>query len=238
MTDMLALIQQHPLLGILLTLATIAAATALWRRLGQPALLHPVLLATIAVAAFLLVTRTSYETYLKQAFLLNEALAVVIVLLAVPLVRQAALIARAGLPLSACLAAGSAVAIATALLLPTLVGASEDILATLAPKSATAAVAVQVAERLGGVAGLTAVVVISTGIFGAVCGPGLLAAAGVDDDRAKGFALGLASHAIGTARAFQISEIAGAFATIGMILNALLTMALVPMAMLLLAQAT
>lgn len=234
MTDALQLAQQHPLLGILVTLATYAAATGVWHRLGRPALLHPVFMATLAVSAFLLATQMSYQTYLAQAFLLNEALAIIIVLLAVPLVRQAPLIVRAGLPLSVCLVTGSVVAIATALLLPGLFGATDDILASLAPKSATAAVAVEVAATFGGIAGLTAVVVISTGIFGAVCGPGILTATGVNDDRAKGFALGLASHAIGTARAFQISEIAGAFASIGMILNALLTMALVPMAMFLL----
>jgi putative effector of murein hydrolase len=77
--------------------------------------------------------------------------------------------------------------------------------------------------------------VISTGICGAMFGPAVLDALGVLDDRAKGFALGVASHAIGTARAFQISEVAGAFASLGMILNALLTIALVPVAVRLLA---
>jgi putative effector of murein hydrolase len=80
-------------------------------------------------------------------------------------------------------------------------------------------------------AGLTAVVVITTGIAGAVFGPGLLRLAGVYDERAVGFALGLASHGIGTARAFQISERTGAFATVGMILNALLTVILAPLAL-------
>jgi putative effector of murein hydrolase len=87
-----------------------------------------------------------------------------------------------------------------------------------------------VSERLGGIAGLTAVIVISTGMFGGAFGPLILELGGVRDDRAKGFALGVASHAIGTARAFQISETAGAFASVGMILNALLTMALAPVA--------
>jgi putative effector of murein hydrolase len=86
----------------------------------------------------------------------------------------------------------------------------------------------EISERLGGVTSLTAVVVISTGIFGAVFGPTLLRSVRVRDDRAIGFAIGLASHAIGTARAFQISAVAGAFASLGMILNALLTIALAP----------
>jgi putative effector of murein hydrolase len=122
------------------------------------------------------------------------------------------------------------VALASALALPAVVGVGPDLVATIAPKSATTAVAVEVSDRLGGISGLTAVIVISTGIFGAAFGPLILELGRVKDDRAKGFALGVASHAIGTARAFQISETAGAFAGVGMILNALLTIALAPVA--------
>jgi len=172
----------------------------------------------------------SYEVYFKGAYLLNETLGVVVVLLAVPLYRQFPLIKASGLSIVVALSAGSLVALATALALPAAIGSASEILATLAPKSATAAVAVEIADRLGGTASLTAVVVISTGIFGAVFGPAILKSVHVRDDRAVGFALGVASHAIGTARAFQISETAGAFSTLGMILNAILTIVLAPLA--------
>ncbi len=76
---------------------------------------------------------------------------------------------------------------------------------------------------------------VLTGLCGAVIGPSILAAVGVRDERAA-LRDGVASHAIGTARAFQISETAGAFASVGMILNAVLTVALAPLAMRLLAQ--
>lgn len=235
MIDWIITLQSHPLFGILVTIAAYVVAHAVWRRFDSPALLHPVLVATGFVALMLLGTGMSYDSYFAQASLLNEALAIVIVLLAVPLYRQFHLIMEAGGPLGAALIAGSVVALATALALPGAVGAADELLATLAPKSTTAAVAVEIAARLGGITGLTAVVVISTGIFGAVFGPAILAAVGVEDDRAKGFALGVASHAIGTARAFQISEVAGAFATLGMILNALLTIVLAPLAVMLVA---
>lgn len=177
----------------------------------------------------LVATGMDYGTYFDQTFLLNETLALVVVLLAVPLHRQFGLISTAGAPLACALVAGSAIAILTALALPWQTGAEGDILATLAPKSTTAAVAVEISDKLGGVAGLTAVIGISTGIFGAAFGPAILKGAGIEDERAAGFALGVASHAIGTARAFQISDVAGAFASLGMILNALLTIAMVPL---------
>lgn len=125
---------------------------------------------------------------------------------------------------------GSVAALITALALPALNAADAILIASLAPKSTTTAVAVEVTDRLGGLPGLTAVIVISTGIFGAAFGPSILEGAGIRDERAKGFALGVASHAIGTARAFQMSETAGAFASLGMILNALLTIILAPIA--------
>ena len=192
------------------------------------ALLHPVLVATGLVAAVLLAVGLDYGLYLRQAFLLNEALGAVIVLLAVPLCRQFASIRAAGAPIACALLIGSAVAIASALVVPALAGADIAVLATLAPKSATTAVAVEISDRFGGAAGLTAVIVISTGIFGAAFGPAILRASGVHDPRAVGFALGLASHAIGAARAFQLSEVAGSFASLGMILNGILTIALAP----------
>lgn len=222
--------QANPLFGIAATLAAYFLAVGLWHRFGAPTLLHPVLVATAMVSGMLLATGMPYEQYFAQAWPLNEALSVVIVLLAVPLYRQFALIRQSGRSTAPALVLGSATALVVAIALPVWTGAGREIVATLAPKSATAAVAVEIADRLGGIAGLTAVVVISTGITGAVLGPWVLRTAGVEDDRAKGFALGVASHAIGTARAFQISEVAGAFASLGMILNALLTITLAPLA--------
>ncbi|MBS9405285.1 LrgB family protein [Halomonas sp. TRM85114] len=226
---MLETVLIHPLFGLGLTVTAYLAAAALWVRFGRPAIGHPVLAATLLVIAVLVVSGLPYDVFYSQAAILHQALGGVIVLLAVPLCRQARLIRDAWAPLGMTLVVGSAVAISTALALPLAAGADSALLATLAPKSATAAVAVEIAQGQGGAIGMTAVIVISTGIFGAVFGPSILGAAGVRDPRAVGFALGLASHAIGTARAFQISEITGSFASLGMILNAILTIALVPL---------
>jgi len=234
MTDLLATLQAHPLFGLSVTFVAYAVAMAVWRWLDQPAVLHPVLVATLIVAMMLMATRMDYASYLDQTQILTEALGLVVVLLAVPLYRQFHRIREAATPIALALTIGSVMALATALALPALGGASRELLATLAPKSATTTVAVQIAEHLGGAAGITAVVVISTGIFGAVFGPAILSALGVRDHRAQGFALGVASHAIGTARAFQISDTAGAFAGLGMVLNGLLTIALAPMVLALL----
>ena len=87
----------------------------------------------------------------------------------------------------------------------------------------TAPVAMGITEQLGGLPSLTAVLVILTGILGAMAGPYLLTALRIRDWRARGLAIGTASHGIGTARAFQVNETAGAFSGLAMGLNALAT---------------
>jgi predicted murein hydrolase (TIGR00659 family) len=228
--DWIATITRQPLFAVCLTLAAYSLADFIWQKTGRLALLNPILVASTIVAGILVSLGISYEDYLRQAQPIDESLALLIVLLAVPLCRKFELIRKSGLVMLVSLVVGSIVALITALVLPAVADIGDQVVATIAPKSATTAVAVEVAKHLGGVPSLTAVIVISTGIFGAAFGPFILNLGGVSDDRAKGFALGIASHAIGTARAFQISETAGAFASLGMILNALLTIVLAPIA--------
>jgi putative effector of murein hydrolase len=224
-------VTHHPLFGLALTIGVYLVAMRVYAALGRLPLLHPVLTSIAVVAAVIWLTGIGYARYFAQAAPLHSALGVLIVLLAVPLVRQSVLIRAAGLPLAVALLAGSSIAIATAVAPPIAVESAPALVASLAPKSATAAVAIGISERLGGIPGLTAMIAVLTGLSGAAFGPWLLATAGVRDDRAAGFALGVAAHAIGSARAFQISETAGAFASLGMILNAVLTVALVPLAL-------
>ncbi len=220
----------HPLFGLALTVGVYAIANLVYERFGRPSMLHPVLTSVATIAALLVATGLSYPIYFAQAAPLHNALSVFVVLLAVPLVRRLPLIRDASLPIAVALFTGSVVAVATALAPPIGLGMEESVVASLAPKSATAAVAVGISERLGGIVGLAAMTAVLTGLFGAMVGPWVLATAGVRDERAVGFAIGVAAHAIGTARAFQISETAGAFASLGMILNAVLTVALAPLA--------
>jgi len=107
-------------------------------------------------------------------------------------------------------------------------GASAPLILSLAPKSATAAVSIEIARIIGGMPAVTAVLTILTGIIGAVIGPFILDLSGIRAPEARGFALGVASHGIATARAFCESEVAGSFASLGMALNAMLTALLVP----------
>ena len=120
-------------------------------------------------------------------------------------------------------ATSSAVGIAAAF------GVPRQVIVSLAPKSVTAGIAMAVSESLGGIPSLTAALVITTGIVGAILVTPLMNALGIRDYAARGFAVGLASHGIGTARAFTVNSVAGIFAGIAMGLNAVVTAILVPL---------
>jgi putative effector of murein hydrolase len=123
---------------------------------------------------------------------------------------------------------GSVTAALSAMVIAAHLGAGRQIVLSLAPKSVTAPIAMGIAEQIGGLPSLTAALVILTGITGAVFGTLILDRLGVKDPRARGLALGTASHGIGTARALQESETAGAFSGLAMGLNGVVTALLVP----------
>lgn len=217
-----------PLFHLTLTLVAFQAADWLFERLGRSPLANPVLGAVILVVTVLLISGTDYATYFEGAQFVHFLLGPATVALAVPLYRQWHRVRESALAIAVSLLAGSMTAILTALVIVWGMGGSAELLASIAPKSVTAPVAMAIAEELGGLPSLTAVLVIVTGIFGAMFGPPVLSLIGVVDWRARGLAIGTASHGIGTARALQADETAGAFAGLAMGLNALATALLLP----------
>lgn len=217
-----------PLLWLTITLLVYLAGQWLFQRSGGRALFNPVALAIALLALVLLVTRTPYTTYFSGAQFIHFLLGPATVALAVPLYLHWQQVRRLFLPLVFGLVTGSLTAILSAMGIAWWLGGSLPTVLSLAPKSVTTPVAMGIAEKIGGLPSLTAVIVILTGVIGAVAGPALLEALRIRDDAVKGFALGIGAHGIGTARAFQISGLAGAFAGLAIGLNALLTALLVP----------
>lgn len=216
-----------PLLWLTATLAAYVAADWIAARTGRNPLANPVVIAAAILVALLLVTGTSYADYFDGAQFVHFMLGPATVALAVPLWRNLALVRKSMLPMAAALLAGSVTAAASAVLIAAALGASPEVLASLAPKSTTAPIAMELSKSLGGLPSLTAVLVVLTGITGAVIVTPLMNALRIRNFAARGFAAGVASHGIGTARAFQVSEIAGTFAGIAMGLNGALTSVLV-----------
>ncbi len=216
------MLEPSPVLSVAATLVVFAGARALYRR-SRFFLLNPVLLSVAVLIAALSLARVPYGSYMKGGEVIQFFLAPAVVALGLPLYRQLRRLSRAVLPILASTAVGSLVGVLSAVLPAGLLGASPALLASLAPKSVTTPIAIGVSEILGGLPPLTAAVVIATGILGAVLGPPFLKAIGVRSPTAFGLAMGAASHGIGTARAVEEGELAGAASGLAIGLNGALT---------------
>jgi predicted murein hydrolase (TIGR00659 family) len=222
-------LSQSPLLWLTVTLLVYAIADAVSLATRRHPLANPVLHSIWIIGAFLLVTHTSYPTYFAGAQFVHFLLGPATVALAVPLYENRKLVIASILPMLVALAVGAVTAIVSVVAMAELAGLPRDVILSLAPKSVTAGVAMGITESLGADPSLTAIAVVLTGIMGAIVVTPLMNRAGITDFRARGFAAGLAAHGIGTARAFQVDEIAGVFSGIAMSLNALVTSLLVPL---------
>lgn len=229
LADVWVYLSASPLLGLTITLVAYQGAYWIYKRANFHPLLNPVAIAIAVLVTLLKVTGTPYQTYFDGAQFVHFLLGPATVALAIPLYAQLDKLKAAWLPLAGALLVGSATAIASAVGIAWLLGADATTLVSIAPKSVTTPIAMGISEKLGGLPSLTAVLVVSTGILGAVLAKYVLDALRIRDHSVRGFAVGLAAHGIGTARAFQVSEEAGAFAGLAMGLNGLATSVLFPL---------
>lgn len=212
-----------PLFWLVATLLVFEGVDTLSRASGRHPLCHPVLWSTPLLVAMLKLTATPYDAYLAQTGLLGFLLGPAVVAMAVPIWRERHVIRRLFAPIALALAAGSITAIVSTVGILAALGAPRELLASAAPRATTTPVAMALASQLGGVPSLAAVLVLIAGIIGAMTGAPLFNALRITDRRARGFGIGVSSHGIGAARAFQASELAGSFASLAMALNAVLT---------------
>lgn len=214
---------------ILVTLFFYYLALRIQRALGGTPLANPVLLAAAPIIGLLLAADIWVGDYMGGGQALLWLLGPATVGIAVPLYRNFARVRSALLPMAAALVTGSTVAVVSAVLIGDAMGASVETIRSLAPKSVTTPIAMGIAEEIGGYPSLAAAFVILTGIVGAVFGAAFFRLLRIRDERAKGFAMGIAAHGIGTARAFQENEVQGTFSGVAMALNGIVTALVLPL---------
>lgn len=222
-------VANHPLFWVGVTLAAYQLGVALYQR-TKLAVFHPVLVSTAVLVLVILAAGQDYAHYREAVQPLQVLLGPATVALAVPLYMNFRRIRSYFWPVLICLLVGGTLATVLAVLLAWLLGAEHMIMMTLAPKSVTSPIAMLVAEQIGGVAALAAVFVMFTGVLGAIFGPVLLRLCGVDHPAAWGMAMGLTAHAVGTSRALEEGEEAGAFSALAMSLMGTATALLLPLA--------
>lgn len=218
-----------PLLGLTITLVAYQAGYWLYRKSGYNPLVNPVLIAVVALVALLKLSDIDYLTYFEGAQFVHFLLGPATVALAIPLFQQLQQLRKSLLAILVSVVAGSLTAAVSAVGIGWVLGASRETLLSLAPKSVTTPIAMGIAEKIGGLPSLTAVLVILTGMTGAMLATYTLNLLNIKDWRARGLAIGVASHGIGTARAILVHPLAGAFAGLAMGLNGIATSLLLPL---------
>lgn len=218
---------ENKYLLLALTFGAFALFKELQRRTGW-VLLNPILLTIALLILFLKLTGISYETYQEGGQLIEFWLKPAVVALGVPLYLQLEMIKKQLLPILLSQLVGCLVGIVSVVLVAKLLGATPDVICSLAPKSVTTPIAMEVSNTIGGIPSLTAAVVVLVGLFGAVFGFKILTLGRVKSPIAQGLSMGTASHAIGTSAAMEISRKYGAYASLGLTLNGILTALLTP----------
>ncbi len=221
-------LMQSAYFSVALSLAAYWVGAKIRKRFDNP-LVNPLLIATVLVIAFLLLTGIGYETYANGIQHLTWLLTPATVCLAVPLYRQLQLLKRHWAAILIGVAAGCLACAVSVALLSWLFGLSPEVYHSIQSKSVTTAIALDISEKLGGAAGVTSLSVVVTGLFGAVACESLCRLLRITHPVARGLAIGNCSHAIGTARAMELGEVEGAMSSLSIVVAGVMTVVVAPL---------
>lgn len=232
MTQLVALeqfaqLKTSPFLLIFVLIGAFELSVWLRQKLKQP-LINPTLVTTILVIAFLKFLDIPWQSFEQASGYLSFWLQPVVVCMAVPLYVQWQKIRVQWLPIIISQTIGSVVGIVSGVWLVKVLGGSLDSMIAIAAKSVTMPIAIEVTDVLDGVVGISAATVLVAGVAGQVMGVYVLEVFKAKRPMSQGLSLGTASHALGTARSMQLGSRYVAYATVGLILNGILTAFLAP----------
>ena len=220
-------IMSNPIILLAITFGIYYAARQIQKWTGW-VVLNPILITIAALIALLQLTGISYETYEQGGQYIDFWLKPAIVALGVPLYQNLGQIRRQLLPILMSQLVGCLVGLVSVTLIASALGASHEVIVSLAPKSVTTPIAMEVCKTSGGIPSLTAAIVVIVGLFGAIFGFKILEVWHVRNPFSQGISMGTAAHAVGTSRAMEKGETYGAYSSLGLILNGVLTALLTP----------
>lgn len=220
-------IMSNPIILLAITFGIYYVARQIQKWTGW-VVLNPILITIAALIALLQLTGISYETYEQGGQYIDFWLKPAIVALGVPLYQNLGQIRRQLLPILMSQLVGCLVGLVSVTLIASALGASHEVIVSLAPKSVTTPIAMEVCKTSGGIPSLTAAIVVIVGLFGAIFGFKILEVWHVRNPFSQGISMGTAAHAVGTSRAMEKGETYGAYSSLGLILNGVLTALLTP----------
>lgn len=185
--------------------------------------LSPMLITIVALILLLRFTDISYEKYYESGHLIEFWLKPAIVALGLPLYNELKHIRRQFLTLFLTELTGCVVGIISVVLIARWLGASPEVIRSLAPKSVSTPIAIEISRQIGGIPALTSSIVVVVGMIGAALGLKMMSWGHVRHAVSQSLSMGTAAHVMGTNRISVISDRYGAYATLGLILNGVLT---------------
>lgn len=185
--------------------------------------LNPIVVASVLVILTLRLLNIPNETYQAGCTVLNFLLTPATLCLAISFYEQLGKLKHHLLAISLGVLAGTVCSLGSVYLLAKAFSLDETMLYSLLPKSITTAIGAALSEEIGGIAAITTAVIILTGILGNIIGPGLCKLLRLRHPIAQGVAFGTASHVVGTTKAMEMSELAGAVSSLSLTIAGLLT---------------
>ena len=208
--------------AIVVSLASYVLGDMLKRKL-RLVVMNPILVSVVLTVVFLHLSGTDYSQYKQSSSFLSWLLTPATVCLAIPLYEQLSILKKNKLAVSVGIASGVATSFLCILALALLFKLDHAGYVTLLPKSITTAIGMELSGQNGGFAPITAILIVLTGIAGNVASPFVLRVFGITDPVARGVAIGVSSHAIGTAKALEMGEIEGAASSLAIVVAGILT---------------
>lgn len=191
-------------------------------------LLNPILVSIAVIIIFLKFTGIDYSKYKEASTAIDIWLSPCVVAMGVPLYLQLDNIKKQIVPILVSQVVGCLVGLFSVVYIAKWLGATDEVVLSLAPKSVTTPIAMQVSEMMGGIPALTVSAVVIAGIFGGVFGLSIFGLSRAKTPIGESLSMGTASHAVGTSRVMEISTRYGAYAGLGLSLNGILTAIIAP----------
>lgn len=221
-------IQTTPLTWLILTISSFKLGIILYNKSNKNILLQPIIVAYLIILTIVSFTNTPFKEYFKSVEIIHFFLGPATVALALPLYKNLKYIKSLFFPIFITLFFGSIFTISISVCILWFLDSNSLTILSMTTKSITAPIAIISSEQIGAIPSLAVGFVIITGIIGAVFGTTVFKIMRIKNDTSQGFALGLISHGIGTAKAVEISQRAAAFSALAMGLNGIFTAILLP----------
>lgn len=217
-----------PLFGIFMTIITFVIGYEIQTKCNLK-FLSPMITSAVLIIAFLVIFKVPYLSYKNGADILTFFVAPATVVLAVPLYKNLTIIKKYFFPIVLGCLIGISIGIVTGIVLCNIFGINKEIIISMLPKSVTSAIGFEISQKIGAIMEITMVFIVFCGIIGYACADLIFKVFKIDNEIARGVALGSCSHVLGTAKAIELGEVEGSVSTVSISISGIIAVVLIPL---------